>query len=178
MDSILRVHQCFLGSAAFEHVQACVSGTKFQLTFGVHEQQLSARALNLNASVAKRQGSDLLCHVANQMPEGALQFTAPVEGGVDVTGDSAPGTMCREHCLHCAFDSRCQSGTGARGASIRHSVSDVAGEHSDTVDANPKLWVLGPGSIFHEHQTCIGLYLTACLVQFSGATPHVALDID
>jgi hypothetical protein len=177
MCPILRMHQCFFGSAAIEHVQAYVPGIKFQLTFGVHEQ-LSARALNLNASVARRHGSDRLCHVAVQMSEGALQFTAPVGGGVDVTGDSAPGRMSREHCLHCAFDSRCQSGTGARGASIRHSVSDVAEEHSDTVDANPELWVLGPGNIFHEHQTCIGLYLTACLVQFSGATPHVALDID
>jgi hypothetical protein len=85
--------------------------------------------------------------------------------------------MCREHCLHCAFKSRCQSGTGARGASIRQSVSDVAEGRSDTVDADPKLWVLGSGSVFHEHQTCIGLYLKTCLVRYPGGTPHVALDI-
>lgn len=177
MSSILRVRQWSLGSAAFEHVQAYVSGTKFQLMFGVHEQ-LSARALSLNASVAQRHGSDHLCYVAIQMPEGALEFTAPVEGAVDVTGNSAPGTMSRDHCLHCAFGSRCQSGTGTRGASTRHSLSDVAEERSDTVDANPKLWVLVSGSVFHEHQTCIGLYLTACLVHVPGATPHVAFGID
>jgi hypothetical protein len=177
MSPILHVHQWSLGDSAFEHVHACVSGMKFQLTFGVHEQ-LSARVLSLNASVAQRHGSDHLCYVAIQMLEGALQFTAPVEGGVDVTGDSAPGRMSRDHCLHCACRSRCQSGTDARGASVRHSVSDVVERRSDTVNAHPMLWMLGSGSVFHEHQTCIGLYLTACLVQFPGTTPQVALDID
>lgn len=175
--SILRVQQWSLGDPASEHVQDHVSGTKFRLTFGVHEE-LSARALSLNASVTQRHGSNLLCHIAASMSEEAPQFTALVERGVDVTGDSAPGTMSRDLCLHCAFESRCQSGTGARGASIRHSVSDVAERRSDAVEANPRLWVLGSGSIFHEHQTCIGLYLTTCLVHFPGATsPHAALDI-
>jgi len=107
-----------------------------------------------------------------------VRRTATVEGGVDVTGDSAPGSISRDHCLHCAFRSRCQSGTGARGASIRSPVSDAVEERTDTdhaVDANPRLWVLVSGSIFHEHQACIGLHLTTCPVHFPGATPLLHL---
>jgi hypothetical protein len=74
---MLRMHQWFFRSATLEQVQVCVSGTKSQLTFDVHEE-LSARALNLNVSVAQRHGSDHLCHVAVQMPEEALQFPARV----------------------------------------------------------------------------------------------------
>lgn len=50
-------------------------GRGFQLTFGVHEE-LSACALRLNGRVAQRHGSDHLCPVATQMPEGALEFAA------------------------------------------------------------------------------------------------------
>lgn len=107
-----------------------------------------------------------------------IRCTATIDGRVVATGDSAPGSIYRDHCLHCAFRSRCQSGTGARGASIRSPVSDVAEERTRTdhaLDANPRFWVLVSGSNFDEHQTCIGLHLTTCLVQFPGATPPLHL---
>ena len=112
---ILLVQKLSLGSSASEHVQICMSGMRFQLTFGVHEE-LSACALGLNGSVARHHGPTHPCHTATQMLEDVLEVATLVE---DVTGNSAPGTMFRNDCLHCAFRSRCQSGTGARGASIR-----------------------------------------------------------
>jgi hypothetical protein len=108
------------------------------------------------------------------MLEDVLEVATLVE---DVTGNSAPGSVFRNDCLHRAFRSRCQSGTGVRGASIRPPVSDVAEERSNTIDANPRLWLLVSGNSSHEHQTCIGLHLTTCLRAFAGSHSPVALEV-
>jgi hypothetical protein len=77
---------------------------------------------------------------------------------VDVNGELVPGSVSRDRCLHCAFKSRCQSGTGA---SIRASVP-VMWPGSPSICISPKIWLTLLGYTFREHQTCIGLHSTTC----------------
>ena len=52
----------FFGNSTSKQIQVCLIGSRFQLTFGVHEEP-SACALR-DGNVAQRHGSTYLCHVA------------------------------------------------------------------------------------------------------------------
>lgn len=53
-------------------------------------------------------------------------------------------------------------------------------KRSGSVDANPRLWVMVSGSIFHEHQACIGLHDASHDVSraFPGSHSPVAPDME
>jgi hypothetical protein len=58
--------------------------------------------------MAQRQRSICLSHAADQHARGRHRVRHLIQ--INVTGKSGPGNV-REACLHCAFGSRCQSGT-------------------------------------------------------------------